>query len=96
MEIDKLLKEKREEILRIAARHGVSSIRVFGSAVRGESKEGSDVDFLVDVTGPTTPWFPGGLVAELEQFLGRRVNVVEPDAIREPLRQMILHEAIPL
>jgi predicted nucleotidyltransferase len=96
MGIDTLLKEKREEILRIAAKHGVARIRVFGSAARGESREGSDVDLLVEVTGPTTPWFPGGLVAELEQFLGRRVDVVEPDAIREPLRQTIMQEAIPL
>jgi predicted nucleotidyltransferase len=96
MGIDNLLKQKREEILRIAAKHGVARIRVFGSAARGESREGSDADLLVEVTGPTTPWFPGGLVAELEQFLGRRVDVVEPDAIREPLRQTILQEAIPL
>lgn len=96
MGIDNLLKEKREETLRIAARHGVTRIRVFGSAARGKSREGSDVDLLVEVTGPTTPWFPGGLAAELEQFLGRRVDVVEPNAIREPLRQTILQEAIRL
>ncbi len=96
MEIDNLLKEKREEILRIAAKHGVARIRVFGSSVRGESSEASDIDLLVEVTGPTTPWFPGGLVVDLEQFLGRRVDIVEPDAIREPLRQTILREAIPL
>ena len=96
MGIEILLGEKREEILRIAAKHGVARIRVFGSAARGESREESDVDLLVEVTGPTTPWFPGGLVADLEQFLGRRVDVVELDAIREPLRQVILQEAIPL
>ncbi len=96
MEIDNLLKEKREEILRIAAKHGVARIRVFGSAARGESSEASDIDLLVEVTGPTTPWFPGGVVVELEQFLGRRVDIVELDAIREPLCQTILQEAIPL
>ncbi len=51
---------------------------------------------LVEVDGPTTPWFPGGLVADLEEALGRRVDVVEPDAIRQPLRQRILREAVPL
>jgi predicted nucleotidyltransferase len=90
------LKEKREEILRIAAKHGVGSIRVFGSAARDELREDSDIDFLIDVSGPTTPWFPGGLVFDLEQLLGRRVDVVEPDALREPLRQSVLAEAIPL
>ena len=80
----------------MAARHGVSGIRVFGSAARGEYKEDSDIDLLIEVTGPTTPWFPGGLADELEKFLGRRVDIVELDAIREPLRQKILREAIQL
>jgi hypothetical protein len=96
MAIDKVLVEKREDILRIAAKHGVSRIRVFGSAARGESRSESDLDLLVEVTGPTTPWFPGGLVAELEEFLGRRVDIVEPDGIRESLRREILQDAVPL
>ncbi len=96
MAIDRILVEKRQEILRIAAKHGVGRIRVFGSAARGESRPESDLDFLVEVTGPTTPWFPGGLVVELEQVLGRRVDIVEPDAIRESLRPQILQEAVPL
>ena len=96
MAIDKILREKREDILRIAAKHGVSRIRVFGSAARGESRSESDLDLLVEVTGPTTPWFPGGLVAELEEFLGRRVDIVEPDGIREALRREILRDAVPL
>ena len=96
MAIDRILVEKREEILRIAAKHGVGRIRVFGSAARGESRSESDLDLLVEVTGPTTPWFPGGLVAELEEFLGRRVDIVEPDGIRESLRREILRDAVPL
>ena len=96
MGIDQLLREKRENVLRIAAKHGVSSVRVFGSMARGEGGPESDVDLLVEVNGPTTPWFPGGLVAELEELLGRRVDVVEPDALRESLRQRVLEEAVPL
>jgi len=92
----KLLIEKREEILRIAEKHGVGRIRVFGSSVRDEAYEGSDVDLLIDVTGPTTPWFPGGLVADLEELLGCRVDVVEEVAIREGLRETVLSEAVPL
>ena len=96
MGIDDILKQKREEILRIAARHGVRRIRVFGSASRGACGKQSDIDFLVEVDGPTTPWFPGGLVADLERLLGRRVDVVEPDALREPIRDQVLREAVPL
>ena len=96
MKLEALLVQKRGDILRIAAKHGVSRIRVFGSAARGESGPESDVDFLIEVGGPTTPWFPGGLVAELEEVLGRRVDVVEPDALREPLRKTVLREAVTL
>lgn len=96
MTIQELLRENREAILRIAAKHGVEDVRVFGSAGRGQAGPESDVDFLIQVKGPTTPWFPGGLVAELEQLLGRRVDVVEPQALREPIREEVLREARPL
>jgi predicted nucleotidyltransferase len=43
------LKDKRNDILRIAARYGARNVRIFGSIVRGEAKEDSDVDFLVDM-----------------------------------------------
>ena len=94
MGIDEILKEKREEILRIARRHGVGRISIFGSFARGEATEHSDIDLLIEVQGPTPPWFPGGLVADLEELLGRRVDVVEADAIREGMRARILKEAV--
>jgi len=51
---------------------------------------------LIEVEGPTSPWFPGGLVADLEELLDCRVDVVEPAAIREGLKEAILREAVPL
>ena len=90
------LKSRREEILRIAARHGVTDIRVFGSVARGEATADSDVDFLVEARGRTTPWFPGGLVADLERLLNRRVDVVEPDTLAGVMREHVLEEALPL
>lgn len=96
MGIDDVLKPKREEILRIARKHGVGQIRVFGSFARGEAKESSDVDLLIEVEGPTPPWFPGGLVADLETLLGRRVNVAEPGALHEGIRGRVLKEAVTL
>ncbi|MEW6743279.1 MAG: nucleotidyltransferase family protein [Planctomycetota bacterium] len=96
MSILEELRAKRKEIVQIAARHGVGRIRVFGSVARGDAGPNSDVDFLIEVDGPTTPWFPGGLVADLEGLLGRRVDVVEPDALRESLRGSIEKDAIPL
>src|SRR5271157_93663 len=64
------IKQHRDEILRVAARHGAGNVRLFGSVARGEDTPESDVDLLVDVTGDTTPWFPGSLIADLEQLLG--------------------------
>ncbi len=90
------VRRNRDEIMRIAARHGVTAIHVFGSAARGELRPGSDIDLLIEVTGPTTPWFPGGLVAELEALLRRRVDVVEAPALRSDLKDVILGEAVPL
>lgn len=88
--------ETRQRIREIAHRHGVGEIRVFGSVARGDAAPDSDIDFLIEVSGPTTPWFPGGLVADLEQLLGRQVDVVEADAVREDMRERILKEAQPL
>lgn len=96
MKLDESIQTRREMILQIARRHGVGQVRVFGSVARGETTENSDLDLLIDVTGPTPPWFPGGLVAELEALLGRRVDVVEPDALRKELRDRVLQEAAPL
>ena len=96
MGIDDVLKSKRDEILRIARKHGVARVRVFGSFARGAANESSDLDLLIDVEGPTPPWFPGGLVADLEALLGRRVDVVEPNALREGMRASVIEGSVPL
>ena len=96
MGIPDIVSDKRNDILRIAAKHGVQRIRVFGSVVRGNAGPESDVDFLVDVGPHHSPFFPGGLVADLEALLGRRVDVVEPEGLYAPLRDIVLKEAIPL
>ncbi|MBC8515532.1 nucleotidyltransferase domain-containing protein [bacterium] len=90
------LDENRHRIQQIASRHGVGNVRLFGSVARGEAVKGSDVDLLVRVVGKTPPWFPGGLVAELEDFLGCKVDVVEEVALRKELRSQVLKEAVPL
>jgi uncharacterized protein len=90
------IRAHRDEILRISALHGAYNVRVFGSFVRGESGPESDLDLLVDAGPATTPFFPGGLVADLEQLLGRRIDVVEPDGLLPALRDRVLREAVPL
>lgn len=96
MSIEYLVRQKRNEILRIAERHGAYNVRVFGSVARGEAGPDSDVDLLIDAGEKVSPWFPGGLVSDLEDLLGRRVDVVEEVALRPELRQYVLREAKPL
>jgi len=88
--------ERRDEILRVASRHGAGNVRVFGSAARGDDRPDSDIDLLVDVTGVTSPWFPGGLTAELEELLGKRVQVVIRRSLSPLIREAVLREAVPL
>ena len=91
-----LVRSKREQILILARRHGVTQVRVFGSMARGDAGPDSDVDLLVEVGGNPSPWFPGGLVAELEELLGRRVQIVTERGLDDLLRDRVLQEAVPL
>jgi predicted nucleotidyltransferase len=96
MSIDQLILEKRDDIHRIAARHGACNIRIFGSTVHGEARPDSDIDFLIDVGPTTSSWFPAGLILDLEEILGRRVEVVTEKALNPYIREHVLREAIPL
>ena len=80
----------------IAHSHGASNVRVFGSVARGESGATSDVDFLIDVAGQTSAWFPIGLIQDLEKLLGRRVEIVTERALNKDLRARVLREAVPV
>lgn len=66
---------RREEIALVARAHGAAEIRLFGSVARDEADEASDVDFLVTPADVTPPFFPGGLIAALEDLLGHTVQV---------------------
>jgi predicted nucleotidyltransferase len=96
MGIDELLKEKREEILRIAAKHGAHNVRVFGSVARGEANEQSDVDLLVDMEPDRSLLDLGALWSDLNELLGRKVDIVTEESIYWLLRRRILKEARPL
>jgi len=91
-----LLTNKREEILRIAARHGATNVRVFGSVARGEAGPDSDVDFLVDAGPNRSAFFPAGLLADLEDTLGCKVDVLTENSLHWYIRERVLREARPL
>jgi uncharacterized protein len=96
MDINHLLKERRQEILALASRHGARHIRVFGSVARGESDEQSDVDFLVDMEQGRSLMDMGGLQMELQELLDCSVDVVSEKGLRSRIRDRVLEEAIPL
>jgi hypothetical protein len=96
MTLDELRAAKRETILAIARRHGVTSVRVFGSFARNEAREDSDLDLLVEAGPQTSAFFPGGLLIDLEEALQRKVEVVEEQGLHHLLRGQVLEEAVPL
>ncbi|PDW05026.1 DNA polymerase subunit beta [Candidatus Viridilinea mediisalina] len=91
-----ILYPHRDAITQIAGRHGVTRIRVFGSVVRGEATPTSDIDLLVETGPETSAWFPAGLILDLEQLLGRRVDIVTERALHPAIRERVLQEARPL
>lgn len=96
MGVEELLKEKREEILKIAAKHGARNVRVFGSVVRGEADEQSDVDFLVDMEPGRSLLDMGGLLMDLRELLGRDVDVITERGLKPRIRARVLKEAVAL
>ncbi|MGH7324355.1 MAG: nucleotidyltransferase family protein [Candidatus Rokuibacteriota bacterium] len=96
MSIEELRKGKREEILRIAARHGARNVRIFGSVAQGDADERSDMDFLVDMEPGRTLLDLGGLLMELRELLGREVDVATERRLKARFRDRVLREAVPL
>lgn len=87
---------KRETILQIARRHGASNVRVFGSVSRNEARADSDVDFLVDLEQGRSLLDLGGLLMDLQEFLGCPVDVVTEKGLRPRIRERVLREAVAL
>lgn len=71
------LRARRRELIDIAARRGAHNIRVFGSVARGETREDSDVDLIVDIDPGRPAMDLLGLMVDLEDALGAPVHVVE-------------------
>ena len=88
-----LLHEKRDEILALAAKHKAHNVRVFGSVVRGEDGPESDVDFLVEFEEHASLFDLIGLKQELEEMLGRNVDVVEDGFVHRVIRDRVSREA---
>jgi uncharacterized protein len=95
-EAAKLLRDQRQDILQIAARHGAHNVRVFGSVARGESRPDSDIDFLVELEPGRSLFDLGGLLVDLQTLLRVDVDVVTEKGLRPSIRAQVMREAIPL
>jgi uncharacterized protein len=91
-----LLHRNREAILHIASKYGARNVRVFGSTARGGASEQSDVDILVQLDDGRSLLDQVGLKQDLEQLLGRNVDVLVEGGISPYLEEQILSEAVPL
>ena len=96
MDIRDLLKEKRKDMLRIAARYGARNVRIFGSVVRGQADAQSDIDILVDMEPGRTLFDLGGLWWELNELLPVKVDVVTEKGLKPRIKDRVLNEAVPL
>ena len=96
MTTTELIREIREEILGLASRRGAFNVRLFGSIARGEERADSDVDFLVDMESGRSLLDLGGLLMDLQELLGRKVDVVTERGLHWYIRDRILNEALPL
>jgi predicted nucleotidyltransferase len=96
MSLEELLQTKREDILQIAAKYGAYNVRVFGSVARGEADEKSDIDLLVNMEKGRSLLDLAGLLIELEDLLGCKVDVITEKGLRERIRERVLKEAVTL
>ena len=96
MDIAETVQNKKEQILALAAKHGASNIRVFGSVANGTAGEGSDVDFLVDMEKGRSLFDLGGLLMDLQELLKHKVDVVTENGLHWYIKDRVLSEAKPI
>jgi len=90
------LDARRDDIVRIAREHGAQNVRLFGSAVSGQETPTSDVDLLVEFEPGRSLLDVVAISQDLEDLLGRKVDVVNERSLHWYLRDRILTQARPL
>jgi hypothetical protein len=94
--LDPRIRARRGEILALAARHGASRVRIFGSTARGEAGSGSDIDLLVAMDPRRSLVDHIALAQDLEDLLGRRIDLVTEAALSPLIRERVLAQAVDL
>ena len=96
MGISEIIADKKEQILALAAKHGAFNVRVFGSVANGTADADSDIDFLVDMEKERSLFDMGGLLMDLQELLGRRVDIVTEKGLHWYIKERVLNEATPI
>ncbi len=94
--IGRVVRQRRHEVIRTAAAHGVTNLRVFGSVARGQDHADSDVDLLADLPPNLGLFGLGRLEQELHAVLGVRVEVIPRHDLKPDVRHRVEREAVPL
>jgi len=94
--ISDVLARKREAILALARRHGARNVRVFGSVARGQADDASDLDLLVAMDPDRSLFDVGGLVMDLQELLGIKVDVITEGSLYGRFGELVTKEAVPL
>lgn len=90
------LRARRDDILRLARRNGVRSVRVFGSVARGEADADSDIDLLVEIEEGRSLLDLGAFLMDMQELLGTRVDVVTSSGLSSRVREQVEREAVSL
>jgi predicted nucleotidyltransferase len=90
MKPSQALESNQVAIRAIVERHRACNARFFGSVLRGEDHEGSDLDILIDPTSETTMFDIGAIRHELMQLLGVPVDVLTPNALPDRIRTEVI------
>jgi predicted nucleotidyltransferase len=96
MGITEIIADKKEQILVLAAKYGASNVRVFGSVANGTANADSDIDFLVDMEKDRSLFDMGGLLMDLQELFGRKVDVVTENGLHWYIKNRIISEAKPI
>ena len=90
------IEEIKRKILPILKKYGVTRAGIFGSVVRGEAREDSDIDILVEIESRMSLLDFVGLKLELEEALGKPVDLGEYSEIKPIIKEQILEEEVPI
>jgi len=96
MKLRRLIDSKRDEILKIAGRHGATDIRLFGSVARGQETKTSDADFLVEMAAGASLLDIIAIQQDLEDLLCVKVDVVTARSLSPYFRDEVLKEVVNL